>query len=186
LGKEGIPPNESICFTERWQYLREMKIPQAVAWVLLMSALTAGAAQPSKTTTSGKTQTEITDLLHEFLSKVDQMEMHDRFWADDLIYTGASGAVKTKADILKSFRDDAAKSGQSHLKANKETYDAEQITVRQYGDPAILNFRLVRHTPGMPDENFRNTGTFVKRDGKWQAVVWQATKVAPPETKESK
>jgi hypothetical protein len=28
---------------------------------------------------------------------------------------------------------------------------------------------------------YRNTGTFLKRNGKWQAVAWQATKV--PEEK---
>jgi len=27
---------------------------------------------------------------------------------------------------------------------------------------------------------FLNTGTFVRRQGKWQAVAWQATKLTPP------
>lgn len=163
--------------------MRDMKIPQAVAWVLLMSALTA--AQDVKPTggrfgsnvTPVRAQVEVTNLLREFLSNVDKVEMHDRFWADDLIYTGASGAVKTKADILKSMREDVAKAGQSKLRSNKETYDAEDITVRQYGDTAVLNFQLVQHTPDKPDNKFRNTGTFVKRNGQWQAVVWQATRV---------
>jgi len=30
---------------------------------------------------------------------------------------------------------------------------------------------------------FRNTGTFLKRNGKWQAVAWQATRVPPVEQK---
>jgi hypothetical protein len=33
--------------------------------------------------------------------------------------------------------------------------------------------------------NYFNTGTFVKRDNKWQAVAWQATKI-PAEFEEKK
>jgi hypothetical protein len=41
----------------------------------------------------------------------------------------------------------------------------------------------------MDDENdgqretacFRNTGTFLKRNGQWQAVAWQATKASAEE-----
>jgi hypothetical protein len=56
--------------------------------------------------------------------------------------------------------------------------------VHPYGDAAVVNFRLIMHTTvdGKPETAyFRNTGTFVKRNGKWQAVAWQATKVPPVE-----
>src|SRR4051812_46597250 len=112
-----------------------MKILQAVAWVLLMSALTAAQTSDAKptggkgTVTPVRAQVEITNLLKEFLANVDKPEMHDRFWADDLIYTSATGSVKTKADILKSMRDDIAKSGPPRVTANQETYDANDIRV---------------------------------------------------------
>ena len=44
-----------------------------------------------------------------------------------------------------------------------------------------VNFRLVQHNEkdGKQETNyFRNTGTFLKRNGKWQVVAWQATKIA--------
>src|SRR4051794_9478680 len=107
---------EVISIFERRFLLRDLKIPQAVAWVLLMSALTAGQTGDVKPTggrsgnvTPVRAKVEITNLLKEFLSNVDKLEMHERFWADDLIYTGASGAVKTKADIIKSMKADTAK-----------------------------------------------------------------------------
>jgi hypothetical protein len=128
-----------------------------------------------------RAQVEVGNLLREFLANVDKVEMHDRFWADDLIYTGASGAVKTKADILKSMREDAEKGSAPKVTANKETYSGEDVVIRQFGDTAVLNFRLVQHTPDGNANNFRNSGTFVKRNGQWQAVSWQATKV--PEVK---
>ena len=45
---------------------------------------------------------------------------------------------------------------------------------------AVVAFRLVgktNKTGKTETANYFNTGTFVKRDGKWQAVAWQATKI---------
>jgi hypothetical protein len=61
------------------------------------------------------------------------------------------------------------------------TYDADDFTVHPYADMAVVNFRLIQHN-GAQTNYFRNTGTFLKRNGKWQVVAWQATKV-PEEPK---
>ena len=102
---------------------------------------------------------------------------HDRFWADDLIYTSAKGIVKTKAEIMKSVREEAAKPVDSNAKA---TYDAEDVTVRDFGDFAVMNFRLVAHIEEQGKKEtsyYRNTGTFANRNGEWRVVGWQATKI---------
>jgi len=62
-----------------------------------MSALTSASAQigdtkptggrPGGSATPVRAQVEVGNLLREFLANVDKVEMHDRFWADDLIYT---------------------------------------------------------------------------------------------------
>jgi len=127
-----------------------------------------------------RAQVEISNLLHEFLTNVDKPEMHARFWADDLIYTSASGVRRTKADIMKSMKEPSPP-------GPKPTYDAEDVVVRQYGDVAVLTFHLVQHgeNDGKTETNhYLNTGTFVKRDGKWQAVAWQATKMAESSSKQ--
>jgi hypothetical protein len=148
--------------------MRDFKIPQAVAMILLASALTAAEAQ------SSSAQSEVPNLLREFLSKVDSSAMHERFWADDLVYTGSSGVVRTKQEIVKSVKEGEGKPADP--KQPNSTFDAEDVKVRQYGDVAVLNFKLVQHTTGQPDSFYRNSGTLVKRDGKWQVVSWQATK----------
>lgn len=128
---------------------------------LILSLLLAASAGP---------EAEVTALLTEFLAKVDDPAMHERFWADDLIYTSAKGVVRSKAEILAAMR--AEKPDKS---APKETYDAEDVKVRAFAPGvAVLNFRLVRHA-GAETSYFRNSGTFVKRKGRWQAVSWQAT-----------
>ena len=63
------------------------------------------------------------------------------------------------------------------------TYSAEDIVVRPYGSTAALTFRLVAHNPDGTVQYYRNSGTLLLRDGRWQVVTWQATKVPPPEKK---
>jgi hypothetical protein len=55
-------------------------------------------------------------------------------------------------------------------------YTAEDVQIQVYGDTAVVAFKLVA-TP--PDNSvvltYFNTGTFLRRNGKWQVVAWQAT-----------
>jgi ketosteroid isomerase-like protein len=120
----------------------------------------------------------LTKLLNEFLAGASRNDaaIHDKFWAEDLIYTGSAGARHGKAELMKDVRSDPApKPGDP-----KTIFTAEDIRIRQYGNTAIVAFRLV----GTTDDDgvttvakFFNTGTFLKRKGKWQAASWQATRI---------
>ena len=121
---------------------------------------------------------ELTKLLKDFLAGAGRNDaaMHERFWADDLIYTSALGRRKGKADIMRELREEGPP------KPGDETavYTAEDIRIQQYGDTAIVAFRLVATTEKSGAKtvaNYLNTGTFLKRNGKWQAVSWQATAI---------
>src|SRR2546428_12816467 len=85
--------------------------------------------------------TELTNLLKEFLAGASRNDaaIHDRFWAEDLIYTGSSGRRIGKADIMSGVRSaPAAKPGDPTT-----TYTAEDIRINQYGDTAVVAFQLV-------------------------------------------
>jgi uncharacterized protein (TIGR02246 family) len=117
-------------------------------------------------------------LLAEFLAGAGRNDaaMHDRFWADDLIYTSSSGKRIGKADILRQVRAAPAPKPDDPV----TEYGAEDVRVQQYGGTAIVAFRLVAKTMGngaAETAYYLDTGTFLKRDGKWRAVSWQATKV---------
>jgi ketosteroid isomerase-like protein len=120
----------------------------------------------------------LTGLLNEFLAGAGRNDaaMHERFWADDLIYTGSSGRRVGKADIMRDVRSaPAPRPGDPST-----TFTAEDVRIRQYGDTAVVAFRLVGTTiRGGATEvsKFLNTGTFLRRGGKWQAVSWQATRL---------
>jgi ketosteroid isomerase-like protein len=119
-----------------------------------------------------ETAKQVEQLVRQFLAEVPKNDpkVFQEFFADDVIYTRAAGVTVTKADILKNIDVRAANEPGA-------TYEAEDVTVHPYGDMAVINFRLVQHN-GAETNYFRNTGTFLKRNGKWQAVAWQATKAA--------
>src|SRR6267378_5976981 len=123
---------------------------------------------------------ELTRMLNEFLAGASRNDVavHDRFWADDVIYTGSTGRRRGKAEIMHDVRSaPAPKPGDATT-----TYSAEDIRIQQYGDAAVVAFRLVGKTVknGKTEvANFLNSGTFLKRKGKWQVVNWQSTKMAP-------
>ncbi|HYJ87945.1 MAG TPA: nuclear transport factor 2 family protein [Pyrinomonadaceae bacterium] len=125
---------------------------------------------------------DLTKLLNDFLAGASKNDaaMHERFWADDLIYTGAVGRRISKADIL----DDLRKSPTLSRRTTTTTYTAEEIRIQQYGNTAIVAFRLVSTVEGRGNPEitkYFNTGTFLKRNGKWQAAAWQATRIPRPD-----
>lgn len=124
----------------------------------------------------------LTAMLHEFLAASGEEQAHARFWAEDLVYSSSDGLRFGKADIMAGFNtsdksDDGADAAPTML------YTGEDIDVRLYGHAAVVAFKLVG-TPTDESEEadvlyYFNTGTFLKRDGVWKVVAWQATKIPP-------
>ena len=84
----------------------------------------------------GSATTEVAALLREFIAGAGKGNpaLFERFFADDVLYTRASGALVTKADILKSLRG-APPDEQC-------SYTAEDVTLHEHGDTVIVAFRL--------------------------------------------
>jgi hypothetical protein len=124
---------------------------------------------------------ELQRLLAYFLDGASRNDKaaHERFWADELVYTRSAGVRTSKAEILADLANGPDSS------EPPTSYSAEDIRIQQFGDTAIIAFRLVGKVGGERPEtlNFLNTGTFLKRDGEWRAVAWQATRV-PVEPKQ--
>jgi ketosteroid isomerase-like protein len=124
---------------------------------------------------------ELTRMLHEFLAGAGDAAAHERFWAEDLVYTSSNGTRTSKAEIMQGFSETADNEGEEP----GPVYTAENIRIRVYGTTAVVAFRLVA-TPAAESaqsgtnsvvQRYLNTGTFVRRDGRWQVVAWQATKI---------
>jgi Domain of unknown function (DUF4440) len=136
--------------------------------------LSASAAAQQDAAPDGN---ELRRLLTYFLDGASRNDIavHERFWADELVYTRSAGVRTDKAEILAELRKGPDPS------EPPTTYTAEDVRIRQYGDTAIVAFRLVGQVGGDNPEtlNFLNTGTFLKRNGEWRAIAWQSTRIPP-------
>ena len=121
-----------------------------LGWVPTVAADTGAkptSASPAPAPDPERTRREITALLTSFLSPEQNptRAAHERFWADDLVYTSSAGKVTNKAEILKSF--DPAPGGETPKAGSEKTpepepvYSAEDVLVRPYGEMAALTFR---------------------------------------------
>lgn len=160
--------------------------------LLIMASATHGQAAPDAAASQVRLKAEVkaqaapdaaalTQLLKEFLAGASRNDpsVHERFWAPDLIYTRSAGVRVGKSDILRDVRSAPSPKPEDP----KTTYTAEDIRIQQYGDTAVVAFRLVGTTDrsGQTEVmNYLNTGTFLKRNGTWQVVSWQSTRVPRP------
>ena len=123
---------------------------------------------------------DITAMLHEFLAGAGEAAAHERFWADELVYTSSDGTRTSKAEIMQSF----GKREDDENEASGPVYTGEDIQIQIYGSTAVVAFRLVATPAGDSSDSvvqsYFNTGTFLKRNGVWRVVAWQATRIPAP------
>lgn len=122
-------------------------------------------------------------LLSEFLAGASRNDaaVHERFWAESLVYTRSTGVRVGKPDILKSVRAAPA----SGPDVAHTAYSAEDVRVQQYGDTAVVTFRLVgRSGNGGAAESseYLNTGRpwRGRRPASRWPMAWRGSRRRPP------
>lgn len=152
--------------------------------LLVLTSIAACAPPPSDAPAADPAEDSaaLQALLDEFLANADKGWAHERFWAEDLVYTSSDGSRRGKPEIMAGYQDtdpQPAPEG-DETPAAGPTYSGDQVDIRVYDDAAVVAFRLVIQPPEASGEstsyNF-NTGTFLKREGEWRAVAWQSTRI---------
>lgn len=149
-----------------------------VAVSLLVPATASGqvANPPAGTKTGGGTvEQEIKTLqgqIQQAILKGDTGIL-EKYYADDYIAIHGNGTQSTKAQEIENFKSGATK------------YDSiivREAKIRAYGDTAVVNAlaSVIATFDGKQyNGDVRNTRVWVKRDGNWKLVLFQATRVAP-------
>lgn len=127
-------------------------------------------------------RSDLQALLIQFLrGAATDLNVHQRFWADDLVYTSSAGKRFGKQHIVDGMANSEQQaSGSADAEAAGVSYRAEDTDIRLYGDMAVVAFKLVAEEKAKGNATtteFFNTGTFAKRQGEWRAVAWQATRI---------
>lgn len=145
--------------------------------ILASLVLASSMASPTALAHDDPVAHEIHDLLDAFLTgaSTNDIETHDRFWAEDLVYTSSSGERFGKSEIMDNL------AGPPTDDESQPVYSSENVDIRVFGDIAVVTFRLV--AADLAEDTgteFFNTGVLERRDGQWKAFTWQATRI--PET----
>ena len=97
----------------------------------------------------------------------------DALLGDELVYTHSSAAVDSKASYIESMRSGALK---------YQTIEPREIHVRVFGNTAVITAaaHITAISKGQPvDNQLRYMDVWVLRDGRWQMVGWQSTRIVP-------
>lgn len=99
------------------------------------------------------------------------LEALEPMLAEELNYGHSNGEVETKAQFLDTIRTG---------RIRYEALDVKKLDVRLYDDIALVAGHLAckAQVSGQPLAiDLRYTDAYVKRDGRWQLVAWQSTRV---------
>ena len=102
------------------------------------------------------------------------MKAYGRLVSDDYVYTNQDAVVRTKAQMVSAYESGSIK---------YESAKFDEIKVHAYGDTAVVTGRS---TQKMKDNGkdisgqFRYTRVYVKRQGRWQLVATQSTRILEP------
>jgi len=142
--------------------------------------LMISCSESQTNSTSAETaKIELEQLLDNFLlgASENSAEVHERFWAEDLIYTSSAGERFGKNNIMAGF---GTENEENSSDEPAPQYGYEDLQINVYDDAAVVAFQLVgtlETADSVEVTRYYNTGTFMNRDNQWRAVAWQATRI---------
>src|ERR1041385_1244596 len=96
-------------------------------------------------------------------------ETLEKLWADDFTAIVPNMQVMTKKDIIGFYRTGRAKF---------QKYETTDIKIKIYDNAAIVTgkvFRSRNFNGNYIDDKWQFTKMYIKHDGKWQIIAWQAS-----------
>ncbi|MEP6572334.1 MAG: nuclear transport factor 2 family protein [Gemmatimonadota bacterium] len=101
----------------------------------------------------------------------------ERVEAAEFLFTGTDGSVTTKAQDVASLDQPPT--------ATLEGYDVDSMTVRVFGETAVVWGRTTltghRKDGSAFETRSRFTDTFIRRDGRWQLMAGQSSRIPRPQ-----
>jgi ketosteroid isomerase-like protein len=154
--------------------------------ILVAFALTAAGATLAQTASAfreGEGERGVRGLEEQLAKAIvrGDRKFFERTLAEDFTHTSHTGTFKTKAQWMaeSKFSDERQKDASTRYDA----FDLDQLDVRVYGETAVVTGRSTPKgttAKGQPiTGQFRFLRVWVKREGRWQAVAFQGTRIDP-------
>ncbi|HVS82585.1 MAG TPA: nuclear transport factor 2 family protein [Pyrinomonadaceae bacterium] len=148
--------------------------------ILLIAALTVtvlsvalGQMKTHKANKNNAAEQEVKQVHKERLQALVNADISklDKIVGDDLIYISPTGKVQTKAEIVSDVKSGALK---------VSSIEQGDANVRIYGNTAVVTYLATAKFVDNGREynnQIRSTSVYVKRNGHWQLVSQQLTRV---------
>jgi ketosteroid isomerase-like protein len=130
------------------------------------------------------TEQEILALEDQLTQATRQLDLDslDRIYADDILFTGVTGATCDKASLMDEARrgraERQAAAGTKHFVAS---YDKGDVKVVAHGDTAVTSWRFVItiHANGQETtQAYRTTNVWMRRQPGWQVIAGHTASLA--------
>jgi hypothetical protein len=148
---------------------------QRVAFSVLLAVALPGMVKAQGTAATSARDEEVKKEIIRLEEERDQALMKndadwfERVFADDIAYTGASGDMMTKAQVVGEIRS-------RERKWQAVRHDDYRVSV--YGDTAVVSYRsdsTMERQGKVTTTLARTTDVYVKQGGVWRDVVHQVT-----------
>lgn len=145
-----------------------------VVLAVAASSIALGQMTGDQSAPKGKTEQELIKLEQDRTQATVKGDTTflEQNTADDYTFISPRGVLRTKAQLLEDF-----KAGQIKLQSN----DLDELNVRVYGDTAVVTGRSTQKGQAYGQDStgqYRFTRAYVKKDGRWQSVAFQSTRIA--------
>jgi hypothetical protein len=108
----------------------------------------------------------------------------ERVLAADFTHTSHAGKFKTRAEWMAETKSASPKEAPRSGKTSYTVFDVDDLAVRVYGETAVVTGRSTpkgQNAKGEPIRgHYRFLRVWVQRQGKWQVVAFQGTRIAEP------
>ena len=152
---------------------------------LVMLACFVSVFLGSDGSSDARAEREIRELEAQFSQAVVKGDraFYERVLADDFTHTSHTGVFKTRADFMAENKFDEKKDLKSG-RTRYDSYDVDDLAIHIYGDTAVATGRTSPkglNAAGQPiSGRYRYLRVWVKRQGRWQVVAFQGTRIAQP------
>jgi ketosteroid isomerase-like protein len=143
----------------------------ALLVTMTMTNAQQGGATAGQGTTAAAEAVQAAELARFKAQTGGDLKALEALLGDDLVYTHSSAAVDSKATYVESMRSGALK---------YTSIEPRDLQVRVFGTTAIITgaAHITAVSKGQPvDNQLRYTDVWVLRDGRWQMVSWQSTRL---------
>jgi uncharacterized protein (TIGR02246 family) len=128
----------------------------------------------------GNAEQQITALSDQYVQAYlkGDTSFFEKYDADDATIIHSAGRLITKAEEIENFKSGDFKSGALKL----ESIDVRERKIRAYGDTVVVTgLASIKGTRNGEPFSFdvRDTWVWVKQNGDWKVVAFQATSAAP-------